>query len=116
MRAYEVDGEAAVGGAAGRLAEVGHTERAPLRRERGPEAARVGVGVAEVEQGGELAAAPALRRRGGGGAAQRRRREEEQQPRSPHGGRTVRCVGTVEWRRRSANVETFILEKGELWL
>lgn len=51
--AYEVDGEAAVGGTAGRLAEVGHAEWPLLRWERGPEAAGVGVGVAEVEHGRE---------------------------------------------------------------
>jgi hypothetical protein len=52
---------------AGRPAEVGHAKWAPLRRERGPEATRVGVGVAEVEHGGEIVAAPGragTRRRG----------------------------------------------------
>jgi len=98
VRAYEVDDEAAVGGAAGRPAEVCHAERALLRREGGPEAAGVGVGVAEVEDGRELAA-PGPRRRG---SAAQRRRHEEQRPDGPHRAPTtnLHCVSMCRERWR----------------
>jgi hypothetical protein len=89
-RTYEVDDESSVGGAAGGPAEVGDAERGWLRREGGPEAAGVGVGVTEVEHGQELA--PPL---AGSGvevaAAQGRRQEQLPRGRDPHRREKTTC-------------------------
>lgn len=84
MPTYEVDDEAAVGGASGGPAEVGDTERGRLRREGGPEATGIGIGVAKVEHGREPAP-PALAGRGADAAAAEHRRQEQlPRRRDPH--------------------------------